>query len=196
MKRSHQKKKRINPYLGYGLLIVLVCIQYGKDSLYFNNGGGGKNWRIGAPLVNPVSAFPGRTLSELRQQALLLVNRDRKLNGLPPLREDPLIAHTAQKHADDMVNRNFYAHVNPDGQSPTDRYRANGGIGGIGENIVYQDRWPGVVLSYGLAERFQRSWMYSEGHRKNLLTPGYTKFGYGISIDRVTGKVYAVQNFQ
>lgn len=196
MKRSGRKKNRINPYFGYGLLIVLACIYYGKDSLYFNNGAGGANWRIGAPLVNPLSAFPTRSLSELRQQALLLANRDRKLNGLSPLREDPLIAYTAQKHADDMANRDFYDHVNPEGQNPSDRYRANGGIGGIGENIVYQGQSPGIALSYGLAEKFQRSWMYSEGHRNNLLTPGYTKFGYGISIDRVTGKVYAVQNFQ
>jgi uncharacterized protein YkwD len=95
-----------------------------------------------------------------------------------------------------MARRNFYAHVNPEGQSPSDRYLANGGIGGLGENIVYQGQTPGISPTYGLLEKFQRSWMYSEGHRKNLLIPDYTKFGFGIAVNPVTGKAYAVQNFQ
>jgi uncharacterized protein YkwD len=95
-----------------------------------------------------------------------------------------------------MAKRDFYGHDNPEGQTPTDRYQALGGQGGVGENIVILPSSPRFSLSYGLVEQFQNSWMYSEGHRRNLLTPDYTKFGFGIAANPYTGKVYAVQNFQ
>jgi len=119
-----------------------------------------------------------------------------KLNNLPPLVADPLITKTALGHAEDMAKRDFYGHDTPEGKSPTDRYQALGGKGGVGENIVILPRSPHFSLNYGLVERFQKSWMYSDGHRQNLLTPDYTKFGYGIATNPGTPKVYAVQNFQ
>lgn len=193
-----RRKRKSNPksYLGYVLLILIPFFYYGKDSLYFNNGAGGSNWKIGQPMVNFMSAIGSHSLSEFQQRALLLVNRERQINGLPPLVEDPLITLTAQKHADDMSKRRFYAHVNPEGQSPSGRYRANGGIGGIGENINYYHKSGGLMASYGLLEVLQRSWMYSHGHRDNLLNPRYTKFGYGIAINSLSGEAYAVQDFQ
>ena len=187
-------KNKPKAYLGYAILGLVVFSYYGKDYFYFDNGSGGANWKIGRPAVNFITALPTHSLPELRHQAILLVNRDRMINGLSPLVEDPLITLTAQKHADDMEKRNFYAHVNPDGQAPTERYRANGGIGGIGEKINYYSR--GQTLNYGLIEKFQRSWMYSKGHRENLLNPNYTKIGYGITVDPLTGKALGVQDFQ
>lgn len=181
---------------GYILLAATFLCYYGKDNLYFANGAGGKDWKIGSPQVNPISAIPTRSFPELQKQALMLVNRDRQLNGLPPLVEDPLIALTAQKHALDMAQQNFYSHVNPQGQNPSDRYRANGGLGRVGENINILQNSPGIAPTYGLVEKFQRSWMYSEGHRQNLLNPNYTKFGFGIVAKPMTGEAYAVQNFQ
>ncbi|MCY7389947.1 MAG: CAP domain-containing protein, partial [Leptolyngbyaceae cyanobacterium CAN_BIN12] len=47
----------------------------------------------------------------------------------------------------------------------------------------------------GLIESFQKSWMYSTGHRQNLLKPEYTRFGYGIVVEQISGRAYAVQNF-
>jgi uncharacterized protein YkwD len=149
-------------------------VYYSKDKLYFNNGSGGTNWKIGNPQTNFINANNERTLPELRQQALLLVNRDRQLNNLKPLIEDPLISLTAQKHSEDMAKRDFYNHTNPEGKTPTDRYHELGGKGGIGENIMYQGSSPYIALNYGLLEIFQKSWMYSKGHRDNLLTPDYT----------------------
>ncbi len=180
----------------YVVTVIAILVFYGKDRFYYNNGSGGTDWKIGRPTINFIDGNYTRSLPELRQQALLLVNRDRQLNGLNPLVEDSLISSTAQAHAEDMAKRNFYGHSNPEGQTPTNRYQALGGQGGVGENIVYQGSSPYIALNYGLLEKFQKSWMYSEGHRKNLLTPDYQKFGFGIAVNFNTGKVYAVQNFQ
>lgn len=127
-----------------------------------------------------------------------MINRDRQINGLSPLVEDPLLTQTAQLYAEDMKSRNYYAHSTPEKKTPTARLAAIGGQGGVGENIMLQSSSLGSysVLNWALIEKFQKSWMYSRGHRENLLTPRYTKVGYGIVSDPVSGKIYAVQNFQ
>ena len=178
------------------VIVVSMVIFQGRDQLYFVNGSGGKDWKIGPPQAHLLNTYQIRSLSELQAQALNLVNRDRQLNNLAPLVADPLITQTAQGHAEDMAKRDYYGHDTPEGKSPTDRYQALGGQGGVGENIVVLPRSPYFSLNYGLVERFQKSWMYSDGHRQNLLTPDYTKFGYGIATNPRTAKVYAVQNFQ
>lgn len=142
-----------------------------------------------------MNAHQGRSLGEVRQLALKLVNRDRQLNGLAPLVEDSLLSQTAQGHSEDMMTRNYYAHISPEGKSPTDRFAQRGGHGGVGENIMQQTGVTGVSLNYALIERFQKGWMYSTGYRQNLLDPQYTRFGYGIVTDAITGRAYAVQNF-
>lgn len=182
-----------------GCVLLLICLAYPyKDAFYFNNGSGGVDWRIGSPRVNFWNANNVQSLSQLRVFALELINRDRQLNGLPPLVEDLLLAQSAQNHAEDMKARNYYAHISPEGKTPTDRLAAIGGFGGVGENIMLQSGSIGIgtTLNFGLIENFQKSWMYSSGHRVNLLTPHYTKVGYGIISDPMSGRVYAVQNFQ
>jgi uncharacterized protein YkwD len=163
------------------------------QSLY--NGPGGSDWKIGKPLATPWNATSVRSLPELREFALQLVNRDRILNGLQPLVEDPLLSKAAQLHAQDMLNRNYFKHVTPEGKTPRDRFIAVGGSPrmGVGENILWS-RGKQLGLTYGKAEESQRGWMYSNGHRANILTPEYTRFGYGIAVG-VGGKVYAVQTF-
>ena len=182
---------------GYALLLLCFVLPY-SGAFYFDNGAGGTDWTIGEPEVNFWTANNARSFPQLRAFALQLINRDRQLNGLSPLVEDPLLTQTAQLHAEDMKARNYYAHVTPEGTTPSDRFNALGGQGGIGENIMLQSGSAGrvSVLNWGLIESFHKSWMYSDGHRENLLTPGYTKVGYGIVSDPVTGKIYAVQNFQ
>lgn len=94
-----------------------------------------------------------------------------------------------------MMKRNYYAHVTPEGKTPTDRFQTIGGTKGVGENIMEQKGARGIRLTHGLIEEYQRGWMYSDGHRQNLLTPEYKQFGYGIVLDPLFGKAYAVQNF-
>lgn len=162
--------QRLKHFLGCALL--LLCLAYAsKDTFYFNNGSGGANWKIGKPQVTIWTAGYPRSLPELRAFALELINRDRQINGLPALVEDPLLSQSAQRHAEDMKNRHYYAHITPEGRTPTDRFTALGGQGGVGENIMLQSNSAGKVsiLNWGLIENFQKGWMYSNGHRANLL---------------------------
>ncbi len=161
------------------------------------NGSGGKDWKIGEPLANGSNGLQRRTLSEERAFALQLVNRDRALNGRRPLSQDPTLDAAAQQHAMDMLKRNYFAHNSPDGSTPTSRYLDAGGDprAGIGENICQVKGDHQVAVDFNTAETFQKGWMYSDGHRSNLLDPSYRKFGYGIVTDRLSGRAYAAQEF-
>ncbi len=194
--RRLRKKSNFFKNLISIVFIVAIMISYLKDELYFENGTGGITWQIGKPLANLSNSFSTRSRSELQDFALELVNRDRLRNGLSPLTANSLMNEVAQAHAQDMLNRNYYDHITPEGETPTDRFRSRGGQGGLGENIIYQDGYSGMFLNYSLLEKFQKSWMYSEGHRNNLLNPDYQYFGFGIIIEPISKKVYAVQNFQ
>ncbi|MBD2497762.1 CAP domain-containing protein [Nostoc sp. FACHB-280] len=164
-----------------------------KQGLY--NGNGGADWQIGRPKVTIWNAEQLRSEPELRQFALELVNRDRTLNNLKPLTADSLLSLAAQFHAQDMLERQYFNHISLDGKNPRDRYIAVGGNRGeaVGENII-QDSVQGLGLTYGKVEDFQRSWMYSNSHRQNLLQREYKKFGYGIAVGK-NGRIYAVQMF-
>ncbi len=180
------------------LLIAFIgggALVNAKNFFYFDNGQGGNGWKIGSSTITVFNAYPSRSLAENRELALILVNRDRQLNGLSPLVEDLLLSQTAQIHAQDMLTRHYYAHITPEGKTPTDRFTILGGRGGVGENIMQMTGSTGIQMNYRLMEQFQKSWIYSQGHRANLLKPEYTRFGYGIVADSLTGSVYAVQNF-
>jgi len=159
------------------------------------NGSGGSDWKIGKPLATPWTAMGLRSIPELRTFALQLVNRDRVINGLSPLVEDPLLSQAAQHHAQDMLKRHYFDHVSPEGKTPRDRFVAVGGNSrvGVGENIL-SSKEKGLELTYRKVEESQRGWMYSNGHRANILTPEYTRFGYGIAVG-LDGQAYVVQTF-
>jgi uncharacterized protein YkwD len=161
----------------------------------FYNGNGGKDWKIGEPKATIWNAEDLRSVPELRSFALELVNRDRKINNLSPLVPDPLLSQAAQNHAQDMLYRQYFNHVSPEGQTPRNRFIAVGGSPsvGVGENIL-KGGVTGLGLTYGEVEKSQRGWMYSNGHRENLLTPEYKKFGFGI-VSGANGQIYAVQMF-
>ncbi|MFN4088293.1 MAG: CAP domain-containing protein [Alphaproteobacteria bacterium] len=130
----------------------------------------------------------------LREEALVLVNRDRAAHGLPPLAPDDRLSAAAQSHAADMLARNYVEHVSPEGRTPTDRYVAAGGSAthAVAENIAACEHCP--PLDAGQVARLEAGWMASAGHRRNLLGAGFERFGFGVSAD-AAGRLYAVQMF-
>lgn len=111
-----------------------------------------------------------------------LVNEERVKAGVKPLVIDAGLTGVARAHSKDMFNRGYFAHENPDGQSPFDRMDKAGVTFQVaGENIAYA---PTVELAHnGL--------MRSPGHRKNILSPDYGRVGYGIIDAGVYGKMFA-----
>ena len=140
--------------------------------------------RVNAELVrdNPAcphsSDFPGvNGDSGGRQQILCLLNLERQKYGLQPLREEVHLDQAAQVQSDDIAARHYFAHVNPDGRTPADRIAAAGYPPSslTGENILWGEEREGTPV------RAVDSWMHSPGHRANILRPGFTEIGIGIT---------------
>ena len=135
------------------------------------------------PAPTPSPTPSGLTADE--SKAVELLNADRAANGLSPVRVNLKLTGLARDYAQDMINRNFFSHYNPEGKSPFDRMRAYGiPFGYAGENLA-------INSSVSAAEQ---AFMTSSGHRANILNPKYTQVGIGVRYNS-RGSVYVVQEF-
>ena len=146
-------------------------------------------------IVNSSSAAEPGDLPELRSKALELVNEAREQHGLPALQSRPELDRAAQAHAEDMLNRNYFDHVSPEGKTVFDRYVAAGGSRWrlVAENIGRCATCKGPPRIADVT-RLQDGWMRSASHRENILSPGVTQFGFGMVAAASRG-LYAVQSF-
>jgi uncharacterized protein YkwD len=145
-------------------------------------------------IKNPRGRVNIKHLSDVERRIYQLTNAVRRKHHLSPLDKDNSLVATARAHSDDMLERNFFSHVNPDGKTPQKRIAPaySRTIARAGENI-----WGGHGYDYSDSQLMARvivdSWVSSPGHRANLLNPSYTHLGVGVS---VLGKeVRATQNF-
>ncbi|QCC59877.1 CAP domain-containing protein [Natrinema thermotolerans] len=137
------------------------------------------------------------------------INERRAEHGLEPLEWDGTAASVARAHTRDMGQRDYFAHTNPDGEGPYDRFRdVDDYCRAYGENIAMTwvdrrvERPTGGVVRYETAEALAiglvDQWMNSTDHRRAILeegeTPTWDRAGVGVYIDE-DGAVYAGQNF-
>ena len=141
----------------------------------------------------PVLAQDGSEAEKLRTLSLELINKARAEQKLPPLQLGKEINEAAKAHALDMLHRNFYGHISPDGKSVQDRFLKAGGTRWriTAENIA---RCTGCGADVATVEELQRGWMNSKVHRENILRKGITQFGFSI-VTQAGKPVYAVQTF-
>jgi uncharacterized protein YkwD len=89
-----------------------------------------------------------------------------------PLTMDAQLQCAARLHTVDMHDRNFFEHVNPDGEEPWDRITATGyQWGAAGENIAAGQQTAQEVVA---------GWMSSDGHCANIMDPNFTEIGVGL----------------
>jgi uncharacterized protein YkwD len=162
---------------------------------------------VAAPPVQPVLDFTGQICpaecADLGVLMLHLVNRDRTANGLSALDWYQPAAIAAQRHAEDMLQRDYFAHTSPEGGDVGQRLQAaragagrawseniwrftSGTVNGIPVSVA---DWPDLVA------KAQIDWMNSPGHRANILNSVYTHLGVGIAYDPVKGEVRITQVF-
>lgn len=124
-------------------------------------------------------------LANDREQILKFINDIRTGLGKQKVTLNPTLNTLAQKHADDMVARNFFGHVNPDGASPEDRRKKDLIPTEVGENLAY---------SQSLLSSMQ-GLLRSPIHRANILMDNWRTVGIGITKEAATGNIKVVQEF-
>ena len=99
------------------------------------------------------------------------INAERLSYGLGSVRPSNVLMQVARAHSQDMINRDFFDHVNPDGWGAGDR------LDNAGYNwMTYGENIGG---GYSSAELMSNGWMNSSGHRANMLNPELTQIGVG-----------------
>lgn len=120
----------------------------------------------GAPSAGSDKADPG-----WRQEMLRQVNDIRAQHDRAPLTLDDRLNAAAQAHCNEMVRRDFFDHVAPDGSRMTDRAdRAGYRWRVIQENIAAGHPNAAQVLD---------GWMQSQPHRAAILDSRVTDVGFG-----------------
>jgi uncharacterized protein YkwD len=80
-----------------------------------------------------------------------------------------LLTQAAERHSQDMVAKNFFAHTGSDGSTLGDRVTATGYVwSNLGENIA---------AGYSGIDKVMSGWMASDGHCANLMDPAFTEVG-------------------
>jgi len=143
---------------------------------------------ISIVLIAAAFALPAFAVDITVNSVLASMNMYREGNGLPPLREDPRLDLAAADRMRDMEDLGYWSHESPDGRSPFQWLQPRG----------YTFRYAGENLAAGFetTELLVISWMESEGHRANILSPEYDDCGIavieGSTKGRATGKSVVV----
>lgn len=143
-------------------------------------------WRPGTDFIrigfiSLLLILPGHAerAPSIEQRIFQAINQVRQENKLPPLIWSAKIAEASRSHSLRMATKRFFSHEDPQFGGPGNRLSAAGIDWRLcGENIFEE---------YGQADPVRaavRGWMQSPGHRKNILTRGFTHTGIGVAMGR------------
>jgi uncharacterized protein YkwD len=136
--------------------------------------------------ADTATAASAASAAQVRDAVRRLVNAQRAQHGLRALRTSRHLAAAARRHSRDMVRRNYFEHVSPDGRTVADRVKRTGYLRGsrnwaLGEDIG----WGTGSLATPAA--IVQGWMNSPPHRAVILGRRYREAGVGIAPGTPTG---------
>jgi uncharacterized protein YkwD len=153
------------------------------------------------PTPDPAAAAPRSSgegdFTRLEKQLWVLINQQRldpanqaETGGKAlPLKWNEKLAAVARAYSEDMLSRGFYAHINPEGQTPAMRVAAAGiPWQAEGENIAVYTSVAGAQTA------FMDEPPFAHNHRSNILSAKFTDVGIGI-VRAPDGKYYITQEF-
>ena len=118
-------------------------------------------------LLSPVQTEGSATDSQI---LMSLINRERSDRNLPILfLSQPLLAASAVK-SQDMIDRDYFAHQNPDGDYVWGEIAA----AGYGQYKILGEN---LAIDFATSEGMIQAWIDSPSHRENLLHPDFEHQG-------------------
>jgi hypothetical protein len=113
-------------------------------------------------------------------EIIRLTNVERANAGLGQLKENSALDKAAELKANDMFNKDYWAHFAPDGTSPWYFF-------GL---VSYQYSWAGENLARDFATSggVVAAWMASSGHRANILNSNFTEIGVAVVNGNLEGE--------
>ncbi|MFA5841912.1 MAG: CAP domain-containing protein [Candidatus Paceibacterota bacterium] len=118
-----------------------------------------------------------------------LTNDVRAEDNLGPLSTNQLLTSAAQKKANDMASRGYFAHVSPEGNPPW--YWL--------DKVGYDYRYAGenLAVNFTDSKELLDGWMASPAHRANILKKDFTEIGIGMATGTYQGResIFVVEFF-
>ncbi|OGZ29001.1 MAG: hypothetical protein A2427_03905 [Candidatus Nealsonbacteria bacterium RIFOXYC1_FULL_40_7] len=113
------------------------------------------------------------------EEVVRLTNQKRTEAGLAPLTYNQTLAGAAYTKGRDMIDRDYWAHVAPDGTQPWKFF----------SDFGYRYRYAGENLArdFSSASATVDAWMNSPTHRDNILNPKYKEIGIGVTEGDLAG---------
>jgi hypothetical protein len=102
-----------------------------------------------------------------------LTNDRRADASLNTLVSNPTLDLAAQRKAEDMAAKSYFAHTSPEGRTPWSW------LSEVGYKFVYAGE--NLAVNFYDSEDVTDAWMNSPGHRANILKDGYTEVGTGVA---------------
>ncbi len=129
-----------------------------------------------SPLASKFKVYADISTQEL----LRFTNLKREEAGLAPLTANYQLEEAASKKADDMFEKDYWAHDAPDGTTPWVF------IKGAGYDYVYA----GENLARGFvnSEDIVNAWMASPHHRENMLSENFNEVGFSVKAGKLGGE--------
>lgn len=110
-----------------------------------------------------------------------LTNTERAKQGLPPLTINGALTQAAVAKANYMFDKNFWAHIAPDGTTPW-TFIKNAGY-------AYSVAGENLARDFGDSGSMVTAWMNSPTHKDNIVNTKFTDIGIGV----VNGKLDGVE---
>jgi uncharacterized protein YkwD len=113
------------------------------------------------------------------EELISITNKYRQEHGVAPVIINKELSNAAQEKATDMLTKNYWAHVAPDGITPWSFIRGSG----------YDYMYAGENLGRGFtnAKDLVDAWMASPSHRDNMLSEKYKEVGFAVVTGNLTG---------
>lgn len=146
---------------------------------------------FGIPLLDRISLSEDdlqNTFKEIRKNILEMINEERDVEKLQPVKLDDFATEVATKHAVDMVTNEFISHWGTDGLKPYHRYSVAGGTYATEENVSAVDgTWSTKAKDLKQDSAYLHLRLYQEkppydGHRQTILRPQHTHVGIGLAL--------------
>lgn len=121
----------------------------------------------------------GYASSIVPSEVVRLTNIKRAESGVSPLSLNQTLSNAAYTKGKDMIDRDYWAHVAPDGTQPWKFFKDFG----------YSYRYAGENLArdFSSAEDVVNAWMNSPTHKENMLNPKYKEIGIGVTEGDLSG---------
>ena len=130
----------------------------------------------------PAPSSKAEASSSYAQEVLDLVNAERAKEGIAPLTLDSSLNAAARVRASELPSS--FSHTRPNGNKCTTAITDQGLSYSAASENISAGRWSAADVVAG--------WMASDGHRKNIMNPAYTKLGLGsVKVDDDYGMYWA-----